>query len=201
MSADLITMLLLLCAALFVFVLFGARILRGSAASTGLLIARLAAAVLAAAILIWMLWSQKLAGVAPAAPVSETPAAAAAAAVTAPAAPLGDPVPTAIAALQDCSAASPPPPPPDGTKASREQMLAARAAFQQYDAATNSYLKCVDLTIERVTQQFPAASAADRDTLKTLGNGAHNTAIDQEQAVADQLNLQVRAFKAKHPGP
>jgi len=37
--------------------------------------------------------------------------------------------------------------------------------------------------------------------LKTLHNGAHNTAVDQEQAVADQLNEQVRVFKAKHPGP
>jgi hypothetical protein len=28
---------------------------------------------------------------------------------------------------------------------------------------------------------------------------AHNTAIDQEKAVADQFNAQIRAYKAKHP--
>ena len=44
-------------------------------------------------------------------------------------------------------------------------------------------------------------SAEEREMLKTLHNGAHNTAVDQEQAVADQLNEQVRVFKAKHPGP
>jgi hypothetical protein len=44
-------------------------------------------------------------------------------------------------------------------------------------------------------------SAEELQMLKTLHNGAHNTAVDQEQAVADQLNEQVRVFKAKHPGP
>jgi hypothetical protein len=111
-----------------------------------------------------------------------------------------DPVPTAIASLQDCAAATPPSAVPDGSKASKEQMLAARTAFQQYDAATNTFTQCVDQTTERVTKQFPQASAADLETLKKLRDGAHNTAIDQEQAFADQLNAQVRAFKAKHPG-
>jgi phage-related minor tail protein len=110
-------------------------------------------------------------------------------------------VPTAIAALQDCTAATPPAVVPDGGKASREEMVAARTAFQQYDAATNTFLKCVDVAIDGVTKQFPQASAEELQMLKTLHNGAHNTAVDQEQAVADQLNEQVRVFKAKHPGP
>jgi hypothetical protein len=116
------------------------------------------------------------------------------------AAPRGDPVPTAIAALQGCTTATRPAAAPDGAKATREQMLAARSAFQQYDTANNSYLKCVDEAIERVKQQFPNAQPAELSTLRTLQDGAHNTAIDQEQAAADQLNAQVRLFKAQHPG-
>jgi hypothetical protein len=116
------------------------------------------------------------------------------------AAPRGDPVPTAITALQGCATAARPAAAPDGTKATREQMLAARSAFQQYDAANNAYLKCVDEAIERVKQQFPNAQPAELATLRTLQDGAHNMAIDQEQAAADQLNVQVRLFKAQHPG-
>jgi hypothetical protein len=91
---------------------------------------------------------------------------------------------------------------PDGATASRAQMTAARAAFEAYDAATNAYVKCVDAAVERTAARFRAeASAQDLKSLDTFGSSAHNTAIDQEQAVADQFNREVRAYKAKHPAP
>ena len=68
-----------------------------------------------------------------------------------------------------------------------------------FDAATNSYTHCVDATIERIASQHPGASHDDLHSLKEFGTVAHNTAIDQETAVADQLNAQVRSYKAKHP--
>jgi hypothetical protein len=89
---------------------------------------------------------------------------------------------------------------PDAAKASREQMLAARAAFQTYDAAVNAYVKCVDAAIDRVSKEYQGAASPDElQRLSVFGNSAHNTAIDQEQAVADQFNNEIKAFKAKHP--
>jgi hypothetical protein len=89
---------------------------------------------------------------------------------------------------------------PDGAKASREEMAAATAAFKSYDTATNSYVQCVDVTIERIANQYAAvASQDDLHALREFGTVAHNTAIDQEHAVADQLNAQVRIYKAQHP--
>jgi hypothetical protein len=35
--------------------------------------------------------------------------------------------------------------------------------------------------------------------LQLFGVHAHNTAIDQEQGYVDQFNVQLRAYKAKHP--
>jgi hypothetical protein len=192
MSSEFLVFLLCVAAALLAAAALGGRVFAGRFRSLTGMIVRALLGVAGIALGAWVLWS--FAGAGPQA----TPPAALAAGPPEP--PRGDPVPTAVAALEDCAVAGAPPPPPDGTKASREELLAARAAFQQYDAATNSYLKCVDLTIERVTKQFPGATPVDLQTLKTLGDGAHNTAVDQEQAFADQLNTQVRAFKTKHPG-
>lgn len=197
MSPELSEFVLLVSAVLVLAAFFGRRLLRrrarpafGNVVSLGLAAAGIALAG-------WVAWSHFAPGLAALPPPPATVN------TTAEAAPLAqaEPVPTAIAALQECTAATPPSAVPEGSKSSREQMLAARAAFQQYDAATNAFTQCVDQTIERVIKQFPQASPADLDTLKTLRNGAHNTAVDQEQAFADQLNAQVRAFKAKHPGP
>jgi hypothetical protein len=101
-----------------------------------------------------------------------------------------DLVDAASVALQDCP----------GATASREEMAAARSAFQSFDAATNSYVRCVDTTIESIARQYGAVASQDQlRSLKGFGLGAHDTAIDQEQAIADQLNAQVRAYNAKHP--
>jgi hypothetical protein len=197
MPAELSEFLLLVSAVLVLAALFGRRIARKRERSALVNIAALVLAAAGLALAGWVGWSNlapRLAGTSPPAAVVDS---------AAQAAPLAhaEPVPTAIAALQDCTAATPPAVAPDGSKASREEMVAARTAFQQYDAATNTFLKCVDVAIDGVTKQFPQASAEEREMLKTLHNGAHNTAVDQEQAVADQLNEQVRVFKAKHPGP
>jgi hypothetical protein len=110
-----------------------------------------------------------------------------------------DLVDAASVALQDCAPATAPSV-PNGASASREEMTAARAAFQAYDAATNSYVHCVDTTIERLSNQYAGVVSTDElKSLKAFGLGAHDTAIDQEQAVADQFNAQIRTFKAKHP--
>jgi hypothetical protein len=110
-----------------------------------------------------------------------------------------DLVDVASIALQDCARATAPSV-PDGATATREQMTAARSDFQAYDTATNSYVHCVDTAIERIARQYAAvASPADLKSLKAFGLGAHDTAIDQEQAFADQLNAQIRTYRAKHP--
>jgi len=89
---------------------------------------------------------------------------------------------------------------PDAATATRAQMAAARQAFEAYDAATNAYAKCVDAAIDRVTAQHAGtASQDDLARLKAFGGTAHNTAIDEEQAVANQFNAQIRAYKSKHP--
>lgn len=93
------------------------------------------------------------------------------------------------------------PPMPDGARASREQMVEATSAFKAYDTATVAYAHCVDAAVERLAGQYAGvASAADIQNLKAFGISAHNTAVDQEQALADRLNEQLRIYKGKHRG-
>jgi len=169
-----------------------AKTLRGTAGT----VLRTAAGVAGAALLLWV-GSSFMSRPTHSAPL---PAAAAAAAPAPPLAPTPeDLIGAASAAIEECPLATAPAL-PDGATASLQQMVAARTAFQAYDGATNSYVHCIDATVARISKQFTgSSSAADLESLQTFATRAHDTAVDQEQAVADQLNSQIRAFKAKHP--
>jgi hypothetical protein len=105
---------------------------------------------------------------------------------------------SASSALQACPVAAVPAV-PDGATASLKDMEAADAAFRAYDAATNSYTKCVDAAVERVAKQFAGvAEAPGLEALTVFGTRAHNVAIDREQAAVDQFNGQLKIYKAKH---
>lgn len=80
-----------------------------------------------------------------------------------------DLVGTAAAALEACPLPSAPPL-PNADRASLNEMEAARAAFEAYDAATNAYTQCVDATIDRTAKRFAGvASQADLQALSTFG--------------------------------
>ena len=176
--------------------LLGGRIF-GAAVPTRLAgLARAGCALAGAVLLIWGAMAQLRSAARPAeahAVVAVPPATPAIPAATAP-----DLVHAASAALNACALMDAPSA-PDGATASTAQMAAARGAFQRYDTATNAYVECVDSTIERIARQFAgAASQENVQTLRRFGVAAHNAAIDHEQAAADRLNLQVRAYNARH---
>jgi hypothetical protein len=178
-------------AVLLVAAILSGRIFETATRTAVARLARLAIGVIGITLTVWVLASYL--GV-HAHPVS-VPAAASPPPV--PASPV-DLIDRASSALQDCVLANAPPV-PDGSTASLTQMAAARSAFQAYDAATNSYVRCVDSTVEHIAKQFEGvASEADLQSLKTFGVSMHNTAVDQEQALADKFNSQIRTYKAKH---
>jgi len=87
---------------------------------------------------------------------------------------------------------------PDSSRASLDQMQAARVAFAAYDKATTAYTQCVDSAVAQTGKQHAAvASAADLKALDAFGARVHNAAIDQEQAIVDQFNAEVRTYKEK----
>lgn len=177
-----------------------ARLVAGRVPALAARVLRVGLGIAGATLIVWILASYTGSATRPGGSAARAPnPPSAPAAAQAPAAPV-DLLATASAALQDCAIA-PAPAVPDGTKASLSQMTAAQGAFKTYDAATLTYVNCVDATVDRISAQFAGvASAAELGRLKTFGISAHNSAIDREQALADQFNAQVRAYKARHPG-
>ena len=87
---------------------------------------------------------------------------------------------------------------PDNSRASLDEMRAARIAFAAYDTATTAYTQCVDSAVAQTAKQYAGvASADDLQALDAFGRRVHNSAIDQEQAIVDQFNAQVRTYKEK----
>jgi hypothetical protein len=149
------------------------------------------------AVIVWTAWPYLVRHRVPAAP----PPAAAIAPTTSPAAASSqiDAVGLASQELAACPLATAPSV-PDGSTANRAQMTAARTAFQRYDAATNAYTKCVDSAVDRLQSELRGkVPPAELQRLQNFGTSAHNTAVDQDQAVADKFNGQIRIFKARHP--
>jgi hypothetical protein len=190
MSFELRIGALVLAALLLLAALFGARVLGNALRTRSGTQIRVALAVAGAALTVWALASY-IGG------QHQPPPQLAAASEPLP--PSVDLVGSASSAVADCPQASAPSL-PDGATATLKEMTTARTAFQAYDGATNSYLHCIDSAIDRITKQFAGvASQDDLHSLKAFGDRAHDTAVDQEQAVADQFNSQIRTYKAKHP--
>jgi hypothetical protein len=191
MPFDLRIGVLVLAALCPLVAVLSARILATALRTRSVPYVRIAGAVAGAALSIWALAGCARSQPQPQPQLASTPAA--------PLPPTIDLLGTASLALAECPLATAPSV-PDGATASLKEMTAARTAFQAYDGATNSYVHCVDSAIDRIAKQFASVASPDElHSLQTFGERAHDTAIDQEQAVADQFNSQIRTYKAKHP--
>jgi hypothetical protein len=87
---------------------------------------------------------------------------------------------------------------PDGATATLEEMIAGQKTVKAYQKAIDDYVACID-------KELDAAIAKGGDQLKPQQKAdmqkveaqKHNAAIDQEQAIADRFNEQVKVYKAR----
>ncbi len=103
-------------------------------------------------------------------------------------------------ALADC------PPPgldtnvPNGSKATKDEMVAAQRAVKAYNAAVETYSACL-----KTAQDAEIAAAGDKLTedlrVKIVSKYADktNAEVDKLQKMADKFNAELKAFKAKNP--
>lgn len=99
------------------------------------------------------------------------------------------------AAQADCTYPKPPDNIPDGKSAAEPEMLAAMAAFKQYNTDVDAYLVCLDEETKTKTQEASGASAIVQ--IKAMQSKKRSSATDERQAKIDEFNKQVRAFKGK----
>ena len=89
---------------------------------------------------------------------------------------------------------------PNGSKASKEEMIAAQKAVKAFDVDVKSYIECL-----KKDQDAEIAAGGDKMTddqkAKVAGRyvDKQNNQVDKLQKVADKFNAELKAYKAKNP--
>ena len=102
---------------------------------------------------------------------------------------------TAGAARADCMPPNDSVQIPDGSKATRDEMIAAQRAIKAFDAAVQTYGDCL-----KQEQDAKIAAGGDRGKVTAAYSKLNNEQVDKVQKYADKFNVELRAFKAKSPG-
>lgn len=90
---------------------------------------------------------------------------------------------------------------PNGNTATKDEMLAGQAAVKEYKKAVEeTYLPCLEQEKQAGVASLDPNDkdfAKKKDMLEQLQAKKHNAALDEEQAVADRWNEEIKAFRAK----
>jgi hypothetical protein len=89
---------------------------------------------------------------------------------------------------------------PNGSKATKDEMIAAQRAVKSYDASVKEYSTCM-----MGEQDAELAKGGDKmtqeqhDKIVERFSKQINEEVDKLQKTADKFNAEVKAFKAKNP--
>jgi hypothetical protein len=91
---------------------------------------------------------------------------------------------------------------PDGSKATIEEMVAAKKAVTEYNAAVEAFNSCLNLEQDAAfAARGNNITKEERKQITEDYAKRSDTEVTRLQAVAEQLNAQIRAYKAAHPAP
>jgi hypothetical protein len=85
---------------------------------------------------------------------------------------------------------------PDGATATLAEMVAAQKAVKQFDEAINAYTACIKLE-EDAQLKGDKLTPEQKKAIEAQEAQKNNAAVDEDQAVAERFNEQIRIFKAK----
>ena len=89
---------------------------------------------------------------------------------------------------------------PNGSKASKDEMVAAQRAVKAFDAEVKTYTECL-----KTEQDAAIAAGGDQMTQEAHDKVVakfvelSNAQVDRVQKIADKFNAELRAYKAKNP--
>ena|SRR3984957_2937747 len=89
---------------------------------------------------------------------------------------------------------------PDGATATMAEMVAAQKAVKQFDEQINAYTACIKLE-EDAQLKGDKLTAEQKKAIEAQQAQKNNAAVDEDQAIADRFNEQIRIFKAKQGAP
>jgi hypothetical protein len=89
---------------------------------------------------------------------------------------------------------------PDGASATLAEMVAAQKAVKAFDEQINAYTACIKLE-EDAQLKGDKLTAEQKKAIENQQAQKNNAAVDDDQALADRFNEQIRIFKAKAAAP
>jgi hypothetical protein len=98
-------------------------------------------------------------------------------------------------AFADCTFPKPPDAMPDAKTATQPEMIAAMAAFKQYNADVDAYVVCLDDDTAAKVKEAGGAGAIMQ--IKAIQSKKKSAALDERAAKIETFNKSVREFKAR----
>ena len=86
---------------------------------------------------------------------------------------------------------------PDGATASKDELLAAKTAVQDYIAAVDEYLTCIETAEKDAIADLDNPSADELQRRNDMLNRKFDAANEQKVLVGEQFNQQIRAYNQK----
>ncbi len=87
---------------------------------------------------------------------------------------------------------------PDGATATKDEMIAGQRSVKSYVAAMEEYLTCIEAEeAQAVLTLSEEVDESGKRQRAELFNKKYNAAVEEMNLVAEQFNIQVRAYKAR----
>jgi len=87
---------------------------------------------------------------------------------------------------------------PDGAMASKQEMIAGQRAVKSYMNAMNDYLSCIEAAEQETIAANGNTDEAAKQQKIEMYNKKYNAAVDEMNLVAEEFNMQVRAYKQRN---
>ena len=84
---------------------------------------------------------------------------------------------------------------PDGATASKEDMIAGQRGVKSYMADMETYLSCIEAAEAAAVLELGDVDEDSKRQRADLFNKKYNAAVEEMNLVAEEFNMQVRAYK------
>jgi hypothetical protein len=86
---------------------------------------------------------------------------------------------------------------PDGATASKEELLAAKVSVQEFIAAVDEYLTCIEAAEKEAVAELDNPSEDELERRDDMLNKKFDAANEEKALLGEQFNQQIRAYNAK----
>ena len=85
----------------------------------------------------------------------------------------------------------------DGGTATKDEMIASQKSVKAYLAAMDEYLTCIEAEEKEAAAYLVSPEPSELQRREDMLTKKYNAAVEEKQIVAEEFNVQVRAYKKK----